>query len=44
MGKTVLITAARTVMWPGDVTDLQGSVTEGVKLDGQELLVVKVML
>ena len=43
MGRTVHITAVRTVTWPGDVTDLQGSVTEGVKLDGQELRVIRVM-
>ena len=44
MAETVCINAVRTVTWPGDVTDLQGSVSEGVKLDGQEPRVIRVML
>ena len=43
MGRTVYITVVRTVTWPGDVTELQGCVTEGVKRDGQELGAIKVM-
>lgn len=43
MERTVFITAVRTVTIPGDVTDLQGSVSEGVKQDGQDLCVIKVM-
>ena len=43
MERTVYITAVRTVTIPGDVTDLQGSVSEGVKQDGQDLYVIKVM-
>ena len=42
MEKTVSLTAMKIVTWPGAVTDLQGSVTEGVKLDGRNQLVIKV--
>ena len=44
MERTVFITAVRTVTIPGDATDLQGNVKAGVKLDGQEFSVIKVML
>ena len=42
--EAVALTAVRTVTWPGDVTDLQGSVTEGVKRDGQEPRVIRVLI
>ena len=43
MEKTVSLTAVKTVTWPGDVTDSQGSVKEGVNMDGPEPLVIRVM-
>lgn len=42
MEETVFISAVRTVTWPGVVTGSQGSVTEGVKLDGRNKPVIKV--
>ena len=42
MGETVSITAVKTVTRRIDATDLQGSVKEGVNLDGPEPRVIKV--
>ena len=42
MEKTVSLTAVKTVTCLVDVTDSQGSVTEGAKLDGRSQLVKKV--
>ena len=43
MGLTVSITAVKIVTKRADVTDLQGSVKEGVNLDGSEPCVIKVL-
>ena len=42
MAKAVSLAAVRTVMWPVDVTGSQGSVKEGVKLDGRNQPVIQV--
>ena len=43
MGLTVSINAVKTVTRRADVTDLQGSVKEGVNLDRSEPCVIKVL-